>query len=260
MSKKRKKSKFGANVVADISHQQRGGKGPSYLTLPKDVKLFKEKVGRIKVDILPYTVELENHLDYNKDAPDSAHVGNLWYKKPILIHRGIGPERNSYICPKSAGKTKCPICEERSRQFADGADAADVPGRIGKRNIYAVIPIGNKDYEEEVHIWDIAQGNFQEQLNQDLEESPESGIFPDLEDGLTLSIRFSEESFDKNKYAKATRIDFKDRDETYDEEILDEVPHLDSIINVLSYKELEAAFLELDEEDEDKDEDEEEEK
>lgn len=259
MSKKRKRGKFGANVVADVSHQQRKGKGPSYLNLPKDIKLFKESVGRVKLDILPYTVSLENHLDYNKDDPDSAHVGNLWYKKPILIHRGIGPERNSYVCPKCMGKTKCPICEERSRQFSEGASAEEVPGKIGKRNLYAVIPIGHKDYEEEVHVWDIAQGNFQEELNKDLEETPENGVFPDLEDGLTLSIRFSEETFDKNKYAKASRFDFKERDEPYDESILEEVPDLDSLINVLSYKELEAAFLELDEEDEEEDEDEEDE-
>lgn len=252
--KKGKKSRFGAhNVGADVERRQKAAGGYGYLNLPKDLSLFKEKVGRLKLDIIPYIVSNDSHPDANPDIPDSAHKGNPWYKRPIWVHHRIGVENESVICLKSVGK-KCPICEQRDKQFREGMDRDDVTPKAQLRNLYVVIPIGHKDYEEEMHIWEISNGNFQKELDDELEESPEYGVFPDPEEGLTLNIRFSEESFDKNKFAEASRIDFKERDESYDEGIMEEAPNLDEIFTVLSYKELEMKFFELDEEDIDKDE------
>ena len=112
------------------------------------------------------------------------------------------------------------------------------------RNLYIVIPQGMKDWEEEIHIWDIAQGNFQKQLNEELGEDEALCDFPDLELGKTLKIRFSAETFQRIEFAKTSRIDSIDRDEVYDEAILEQVPNLDEALKVLSYEELNALFLE----------------
>ena len=116
-------------------------------------------------------------------------------------------------------------------------------------NLYLVITIGNKKYGEELHLWDISNGNFQEMLDDELAEDPDMGVFPDLQEGKTLNIRFSEEHFNKNKYYAASRIDFVDRDDVYDDTMLEDAPNLDEIFTVLTYKELQVKFLELGEED-----------
>ena len=256
--KKEKKSRFGAhNVGADVERRQKAA-GYGYLNLPKDLSLFKEKVGRLKLDIIPYIVSNDSHPDANPDIPDSAHKGNPWYKRPIWVHHRIGVENESVICLKSVGK-KCPICEQRDKQFREGMDKDDVTSKSQLQNLYVVIPIGHRDFEEEMHIWKISNGNFQSQLDEELEENPDYGNFPDPEEGRTLRIRFSEESFKGNKFVEASRIDFEERDESYDEAIMEEAPNLDEIFTVLSYKELEMKFFELDKEDIDKDKKEEEE-
>ena len=159
------------------------------------------------------------------------------------------------VCPLTFGK-KCPICEYRKTLLDDGADWKDETVkalRPSKRNLYVVIPIDNADYEEVPHVWDISDFCFQQLLKEELDINPENEVFPDLDDGLTLRIRFTKESFGKNDFAKASRIDFEERSEAYDEKILDEVPDLDKILVCYSYSELKAKFLEIDDVDEDSD-------
>lgn len=245
---KKTSSRFGANVTADVERRKREGSSYGYLKLPQNVNVFKEKEGKLKVDIIPYIVTDENHMDGNPKYPDAANPGNPWYKKPIMVHRSVGAENQSIICPRSQGK-KCPICEHRAKQQSQGAEKDDLIAKPQTRVLYVVIPIGNKEYEAKFHIWDISYGNFQKKLDEELGENPEAGIFPDPSEGYTLSVRFSEEVFNKNKYYEASRIDFEER-EGYDEKIMEQAPNLDEVVTILTYKEIEKMFLEIDEDEE----------
>ncbi len=52
---------------------------------------------------------------YHPDRDEEYGIavpGSLWYKRPYWLHRGVGPENVSIVCPSSIGK-KCPICEYR---------------------------------------------------------------------------------------------------------------------------------------------------
>jgi len=143
----------------------------------------------------------------------------------------------------------------------EGADWNDDSVRALKpsmRNLYVVVPKGSKKFEEKPHVWDISQFLFQEKLNEEVQENEEFETFPDLEEGYTLRIRFSEESFGSNKFAETSRIDFKDRDKPYKESILDDIPHLDDLLEVPSYKTVEAMFFGGLDEDEIEDDEEEE--
>jgi hypothetical protein len=100
-----------------------------------------------------------------------------------------------------------------------------------------------------MHIWDVSWYLFQKLLNDEVEENEDNEVFPDIEEGLTLKIRFDSKQFGKGKpYPEASRIDFKERDEQYTEEILDSVPDLDKVLKVLSYEEIQNMFFELDDE------------
>ena len=66
-------------------------------------KMFKEAKGTLDLDIIPYMVTSKKHPDSNSEAPNSAHKGNPWYKRPILVHHGIGAgkDKESLLCPKT---------------------------------------------------------------------------------------------------------------------------------------------------------------
>ncbi len=248
MKKNKKKSKFGANITQDRERREKEASGFGYLNLPKDIPVYKEKKGTYQLDIMPYIVSNDNHPDGNEDNPDSALKGNQWFRRPIWTHRDVGAENETVICPKTDGK-KCPICETRDSQFREGMDKDDVVRKASARGLYLVIPKKHKKYDEEYHIWDISDFCFQAELDDELEENPDHGVFPDLENGETLSIRFKEDSFANNKFAKAKRINFLERKKQYPADMIDDAPCLDDLFDVPTYKELEAKFLEIEEED-----------
>ena len=243
---KRKKSKFGANVVADVEKRKKETSSYGYLNLPKGLSMFKESEGKVLLDFIPYEVTDKHHSDYNPDGGGLTEMNQPWYKKPILVHPNVGADNQTVVCPKTIGK-KCPICEEREQQFKDGVDKDDVVKAPKRRNLYLVIPIDHKEYDEELHLWNISHYLFQTSLDDELEEDPDEGVFPSPEEGKTLKVRFSEEVFNKNKFYDTSRIDFVERDEQYEEEIIDDSPNLDEIFTVLSYKALKALFFEMDE-------------
>ncbi|HOP33338.1 MAG TPA: hypothetical protein PKU94_08180 [Candidatus Hydrothermia bacterium] len=247
----KRKISFAEKIRANIERQKSQKSQYGYLKLPKGVSVFKEEPGsRIKLDILPYVVTDPNHPDRD-DSLGIATPGALWYKRPFKLHRNIGYNNISLVCPTSIGK-RCPICEYKQRLLKEGKDWRDESVKILKaslRNLYVVVPIENKNYEEKPHIWDISDHLFQSKLSMELEENPEYSSFPDLEEGYTLRIRFTEEQFGKNKFADTGRIDFEKREKVYDKSILDKVPNLDEVLIVLPYEQIEAKFFDSEEDD-----------
>lgn len=135
--KKQKRSAFGANVVGDVARRESKGSAYGYLNLPKGVKMFKEDNSqkRIKLDIIPYEVTIDNHPDANPDEPQTAHKNNLWYKKPIWVFRNIGPNNEAVISLKTIGK-KCPILEYKKQQVEQGVDQDEQIPWPQERNLY----------------------------------------------------------------------------------------------------------------------------
>lgn len=258
MSRKRKASKFAGKVRGNAQKTKGGGAEYGYLRLPKGVSVYQPEPGsRCKFDIIPYTVTEERHPDRDDDI-GIAVPGDIWYKRPFKIHRNIGSENDSVVCPAHIGK-KCPICEYRAVRVKDGADKEETDAlKQSLRNLYVVVPIGDKKREAEPHIWDISQYLFQNLLAEELEEDDDYEVFPDLEDGLTLRVRFDSKVIGKGKpFAEASRIDFEERKEQYGEDYLNEVPDLDDVLIILPYAQLESKFFEIDTDKEEASEDEE---
>lgn len=247
MSKK-KKSRFGSNVSRTAEREKNKSKGFSYLNLPKGLEMYKEPFGEVVLDIIPYTVTDTRHPDYFEGDSDSAVSGELWYRRPIQVHRNIGADKETVVCPKTIGK-KCPICEEKDKQYKDGVASEDVIGKTSFRSLYFVVPKKHKDYEEEPYVWDISQYCFGDELNETLEEDPGDANFPELDGGKTLKIKFAKKKFGTNDFAFAKRINFLKRKKAYPESIMEGLPSLDDIFTVRSYKDLQHLFFEMDDED-----------
>ncbi len=238
------KSSFRDKVKAAAGKEKTGGASYGYLNLPKGIKVFSpEPGGKHTLDFIPYEVTDKYHLDRDTDV-GIAVPGELWYKKPFKVHRNVGVNEETVVCPTTFGKP-CPICDYAKKRKDEGAEQDELKAlRPSKRNLYAVIPIGEKKHEESIHVWDSSQFLFQDLLNEELEENDDYLVFPDLEEGLSLKIRFDKTTFGSSKpFATASRIDFLKRKEGYNEDILEEVPNLDEMLKVLSYKEIDNLFM-----------------
>jgi hypothetical protein len=242
----KKKSSFRGKVAADAQRRQKAATSYGHLSLPKGVSVFSpEPGGRVKLDFMPYIVTDPKHPDRN-EALGVAMPDTPWYTRPYSIHRNVGANNDSYVCLASIGK-KCPICEYRAKRIKAQAEKEETDTmKPSKRNLYLVIPLDSKKHEAEVHIFDISTFNFQNLLDDELKENEDYEVFPDLTEGYTLKVRFDSKTIGGSQpFAQASRIDFLDRDEAYDEALLDDMPNLDEVLIILSYDELKAKFFEM---------------
>lgn len=220
----------------------------SYLTLPEGTKQFviDEGAKKIQLDFLPYIVTDSHHPDLD-EKEGVALEGNPWFRRPFKVHRNIGTDNETCVCPKSIGKP-CPICKHQQELF-DKNTEDDKEMAISlyakDRVLYVVSPLNSKKFDAEPHVWDMAQSLFQDTLKETLDEDDSHEIFPDLKEGETLELSLKWKKLGKNTFPETTHITFLERD-PYPNSTLETVPNLDEVLKVLSYKELEAKFFEVD--------------
>jgi len=241
MAKKKRRSMRG-RIKED---SQRSASGSNHIKLPQGVGFFTaEPGGRCKIEILPYTVSDPKH-------PDGIEIGEIWYKRPYRQHRNVGVNKDIELCPRSIGKS-CPICEHRESLLAGKTTDEEVLKSLKAQDriLYNVRPLSGPD-KGKIQVWDFSYHCFQKQLDAEINDpdNEEFAGFADLEGGYALRIRFAEEMFAKNKFAKTERIDFDSKPDL-DESILNEVVNLDGTLVVKSYKDLQNKFFEIDAEEE----------
>lgn len=219
-----------------------------YLNLAEDVNVFKPEGGtEVVFDILPYKVTDPNHID-NKKYEEDAVVGDFWWKRPVKVHRDVGPDSATLICPTTFGD-KCPICEYGAQRRKAGAEWEELKEIFPKdRSLFLINMIDSSecevDYTEgELHVMDQSDYLFLEALDDEIKRDIDNEGFPDPYDGLSIRIYFKKKKFGKNSYAEASKIDFEERDEQYDDAYLDTVPSLDDMLKVLPYEEIEALYM-----------------
>lgn len=242
------KEKIARKVRERAIKKRKEAQGTSTLQWEGDFFDLKKKM---KFAILPYKVTQKGH-------PDECEIGEYWYRRPYSIHYGVntGQESKPVICPKTFGK-KCPICEEVDRLWKDYNENEEAIKQL-KAKHRDVFPAW--DYKEKsVKMIDVSYHNFTKQLIEEIAEGERhyrTFYFPG-KDGLDLECRFSQKSFGNNNFMQVSRIDFRDRTRPYPDSALDEVPELDELLKIHSYKELKQMLLDsLDEDEEYEDEDE----
>lgn len=239
---KEKKSNFKGKLVNSYKKQKEAKSGYGYLKLPTGVEMFKlpEDSRTFDLDFLPYIVTNERHLDRNNEE-GLAIAGNPWYRSPVKVHRNVGTDNETIVCPTTIDK-KCPICEYRLKRIKEGADKEEFKLLYPQeRSIYAVIPL-EKGFEQVPMPWDMSDFLFQETLMEELAENEDNENFFTLANGKTVHLRLRWKEISKNKYPEVVSIDFEDR-EPYDDAVMEDVPELDNLIKVLTYDEIFAKFF-----------------
>jgi len=223
-----------------------------YLRLPSDLDVFKPEGGtEVVLDILPYIVTDKNHMDHKKH-PDDAILGNMWWKRPLKVHRKVGPDEITVVCPLTYGK-RCPICDYGTKRRKEGAEWDELKEIFPKdRTVFIVVPVDTEecevDYEAGLpHVFDMSDHLFLKYLDEEVATDIDFEDFPNPFFGLNLEIRFRNKSLGKNKYAEVSKINIVPRakGEQYDEEFMETIPKLDDLIKTYSFEELEALYFDM---------------
>jgi len=216
------------------------------LKLPKDAKMFQIKSDTpLKLDILPFEVGKGNPF---------ADPGMFHFERTFWVHRGIGPDNNTYVCPRetSRGKLPCPICEhlQKLREDPDANEELIVALRPKRRQLFNVIDTNNR--KDGVQIWDISWKLFGELLLESLEDeeyAEERKDWCEFEGGKTLRLALKEKKLSGRSFYDVSRIDFVERVKDYDpDDMLKKVHCLDDVVKVMPYDELKKVFLQTGEE------------
>ena len=250
MSKKKKKREKRASRTTSAAAKRRAethktGFDNTAFEMPDDTKQFALKSDRaVRLDIIPYEVGEGNPY---------ADPGELHYERTYFVHRAIGVDQTSFICLKKTNSEDCPICEFRAKLMKDpDADEALIKGLAPKeRQLFNVI--NTKDKDKGVQVWDISFHLFGKRLDTEIKNSDEDDgyeNFAELEGGFTLKCSVEEKSFGQTFY-EVSSINFKPRNDDYDEDILEETTCLDDILIIKEYDELKEIFLQTVDEDED---------
>lgn len=256
MAKKKYKSTMRASVRDRAKARDSQGFGLTCLKIPSDVEIFKPSKKVHNLDIIPYVVTDPKHPDRGDDEESGAQVGTLWYSRRYFVHRNVGANRDTYVCPRKTWGQRCPICEYMDARREEGAEKEELAElRPKERQLFNVIDLDEDP--DKIKLMDSSYHLFGNQLNKDvLEGDEEYDGFAELEGGYTLKARFEKKSFQKNEFWECDRIDFKPRKSDYDEDIVEDTVPLDDILVKVPYKELEKIFIMGSNEDEEEDEEE----
>lgn len=226
---KRQRKRVSPKQVVDDARSKAGG-GESWFVLPNNVREFAvDKVGNVLLDILPFEVKTKHH-------PDDVEPGTLWYKMPFQVHFSVGVESKAVVCPVSIGKP-CPLCEDRAVLARDREKNEKAMGALRAQR-WVAYNVFDPDDSNKIAIFAMSRGKFAEPLEQELlvpDNEENLNFFDVTDDGRTLRVRFSEDSYMGKKFFKATRIDFKPRKAMDEDAILADVVTLDEALRVLSY-------------------------
>ncbi len=197
------------------------GFSATYLKLPEGVKIYKPKVGTALLDIVPYVTAEGN---------PNADEGVLHWERTFWVHRGIGANSETFLCPAKNFKKKCPICEHRMTLLQEDDEESEKARKAlapKERQLFNVLD--RKEPDKGIQLMDQSSFAFGQVL---------------LEEGYTLKVVWEEDTIGRGqKFIKAQSIDFKERKDPLDDRDVDEAACLDECIIETPYDELKDMFI-----------------
>jgi hypothetical protein len=211
--------------------------------LPEGVKQFQiKKAGAHRFDIIPYILKVESPF---------ADIGKPHYERTYHVHRGIGADSDTVVCPKKTFGKPCPICDARARMMKDEDADEELIKSLGpkERQLFQVIDArepseGIQILEMSYHLFGRVLDTRLRSIEEEDEDEQDHEYFSDPETGYLIRASFEEKQFARTTYYECTSIDFKDRKEQYENDIIEESYCLDDMLIEMSYDDLKKLFLE----------------
>jgi hypothetical protein len=234
-----------------------GGSGGSGIInwgkFKKSPSWYKPKEGTNKLNVIPFEAKTKNHPAVKSGE---LEIGDLDIFLDLWVHRNVGPSEATVVCPKKNFNKFCPLCAENKRLYDDGDKDGAKAFRATRRSFFNVQPI-IKGEVQDLEVWEVSHYNFTKLLVEEANECADGDDiinYADPEEGKVIKVRFGEESIGKTKYLQASRIDFLEREEEIDDDLIDQAISFDEGLVILSEEQIEKIMYGADEDEEDDDE------
>ncbi len=207
----------------------------------EDVEFFKPEKGKHCIDIIPYEITTNNHM--------TRKPGELDYVLEYYTHYDVGARKGRVVCPAKTFGKPCPICEEMEELKEQEADEDMIDALKPKRRVLYNV-IDTKKPDKGILLFETSHFLFEAEILDEAGSGDEAIVFSDTEDGRSISFRDT----GKKGIGRFKGFAFEDRDEPYDDDIIDEAYSLDSLLVVLSYEEIHNMFHNADDGEEEEEE------
>jgi flagellar biosynthesis GTPase FlhF len=243
------KNRLEKRLNKSYADKDKGGSGlPAFdwRGLDQEVRFFKPKEGKNRINIVPYIIKTKNHpLVKSGDAT----IGDPDYLMDIYIHRYVGPGQAEVICPKRNFGKPCPICEERDKYKTAGKEKEANALSSKRTAFYNVVDV--KEPDKGIQVFSVSHFLFEKELIEESRASAEDGTmvdFVDVEDGKVITFRAATEDYEGHDFFKYKNFAFVDRDEPLEDRIVDQAISFDSIMKLYTYDEITKLLFGADEE------------
>ena len=186
-------------------------------------------------DILPYKVTTDNH-------PEGKQKGSYHYRRPYLVHKSIGFNKEWVACLKNFNK-RCPICAyyEKCIERLGFSHPETKPYKPQKRSMWNVCL--HDDAEGTLYWFDISHFAFDEVFEKQLKALDNDELiqtFSIPSEGYTFKLSFEEADGGGNfTFKKLFRVDaIKRPPNFYSDDVVNDTYLLDDLLIERSEKEV----------------------
>ena len=213
-----------------------------------DVEFYKPEEGRNRINIIPYTIKTKNHpLVKSGDF----EIGEKDYLMDIFVHKNIGASESSVICLKKTYGKPCPICEQAEMFKKQGKETESKALLPSRRVFYNVQDL--KDGK--LKIFETSHYLFEKELIDEARDGEDGYVnFADEEEGKEISFKASKVKKGKIEYLEFKSFRFEDREESLDEDLIENAVSFDEIMNVPTYEQAEKILFGSDSDEDDSEE------
>ncbi len=214
--------------------------------LSKDDFFSPETGEKYKLNILPFIAgsDLNPYIQKGK-----LKKGQASYLLDLYVHKGIGPNKDSVTCPKMNYGKPCPICEEVAKmkeqaELAEGKEAKAIEKAFSqlkaKRKAFLNVQVFERGEPQAPQVWEAGHFRFMKELLEEAnacKDGDEPLQFSCPDEGKIVSFRCGNSDFSKFDVTYKS-IQFLDREEEIEEEVLDQTVSFDELISILSAEEI----------------------
>lgn len=227
----------------------------NYSGLDKAPERFKLVEGTMRLQFLPFVITTKMHPLV---ADKQLEIGDQFYNIALTVHKNVGANKSSQICPKKNFGKPCPICEAGDVFYKAGDKISSSALWPARRLFYNVVDMA--EVEKGVQIFETSEKGFGKKLlsaqsaaerDPDMIESCPDAYFADVENGMTVKVVvdmatfINDEGVKSTPYPEASSITMAPRkrnEVVLVSELAEAAIPLDACVTLKSYEELEALF------------------
>jgi hypothetical protein len=219
------------------AHQS--GFATTLFNMPEDLSFWKLEKGKKRISIIGYVVGKGNPF---------ADQGEFHYERTFYVYNKIGADENRYVAPGKTFNHKDFVQEWREKKAREKDADQELLKALTAKERQVFLVFDHDEPEKGIQLFEFSYHKFGKRLDNRIKLSDESKgwdlfYYPD-EDGFMLELSV----IDTGTYGlEVDQIDFEKRSKPLPDAVVNHSICLDDILRELSYDELRAKFLCLDE-------------